>query len=106
LAAKPVAASGKCGENEAMEKFIRDVAEIDQADRRAIEHLIGKHLAEHQQVIISVVNLDPASPDESAVPATGDMPAWRNIYEGLGDEEIDRLDRAIRQRANVTRALG
>jgi len=29
-----------------MEKTIHNVAEIDSADRRAIEHLIGKHLAE------------------------------------------------------------
>jgi hypothetical protein len=47
----------------AMEKVIRNVAEIDSADRRAIEHLIGKHLAEHQQIIISVVNIDLAIPD-------------------------------------------
>jgi hypothetical protein len=45
-----------------MEKVIRNVAEIDQADRRVIENLIGKHLAENQQVIISVVNLDLAPP--------------------------------------------
>jgi hypothetical protein len=89
-----------------MEKVIRNVAEIDQADRRAIEHLIGKQLADHQQVIISVVNLDLTSPDEPAAPASGDMPAWWNIYEGLSDEEVDRLDQAIRQRANLTRSLG
>ena len=36
----------------AMEKVIRDVADIDAADRQALAHVIGKHLAEHQQVII------------------------------------------------------
>src|SRR3954447_24419756 len=88
-----------------MEKVIRNVAEIDSADRRAIEHLLGKHLAEHQQVIISVVNLDLTSPDTTAVPASEATPAWGNIYEGLGDEDVDRLDRAIRQRANLTHSL-
>ena len=83
-----------------MEKVIRNVAEIDTADRRAIEHMIGKHLAEHQQVIISVVNLDLVSPDASAVPESEGVPAWWNIYEGLSDEDVDRLDQAIRPRAN------
>jgi hypothetical protein len=90
---------------DAMEKVIRNVTEIDQADRRAIEHLIGKHLAEDQQVIISVVNLDLTGTEESTVPAEGGVPAWWKVYEGLGDEAVDRLDAAIRQRANVTRGL-
>jgi hypothetical protein len=51
-----------------MEKVIRNVAEIGSADRRAIEHLIGKHLGEHQQVIISVVTVDLAPPVESLFP--------------------------------------
>jgi hypothetical protein len=89
-----------------MEKVIRNVSEIDTADRRAIEHLIGKHLAEHQQVIISVVNLDLASPDEPTTPDPGEVPAWWNIYDGLSNEQVDRLDQAIRPRANLTRSLG
>ena len=90
----------------AMEKVIRNVADIDTADRQAIEHLIGGHLAEHQQIIISVVNLDLASPDPSAVPASAGVPAWWNIYEGLSEEDVDRLDQAIRPRADLTRDLG
>lgn len=89
-----------------MEKVIRNVAEIDPADRQAIEHVIGKHLAEHQQVIISIVNRDLAPPDESPLPAAGAVPAWWNIYEGLSDEQVDHLDQAVRQRANLTRSLG
>ena len=89
-----------------MDKVIRNVAEIDTADRRAIEHLIGEHLAEHQQIIISVVNLDLTSPDKSAVPTSEGVPAWWNIYEGLSEEDVDRLDQAIRPRANLTRAFG
>ena len=46
-------------------KSIRNVAEIDTADRQAIEHLIGGHLAEDQQIIISIVNRDLASPGRS-----------------------------------------
>jgi hypothetical protein len=31
------------------------------------------------------------------------LPEWWNVYEGLSDAEIDRLDQAIRQRAELTR---
>ena len=89
----------------AMEKVIRNVAEIDTVDRQALEHIIGKHLAEHQQVIIDIVNLDIANPPKPAMPSDEEVPAWWNIYEGLSDEEIDRLDRSIRQRANLTRVF-
>ncbi len=88
-----------------MEKVIRNVADIDTADRRAIEHLIGQHLAEHQQVVISVVNLDLAHPETLASPSSQEVPAWWNVYEGLNDADVDRLDQAIRPRADLTRAL-
>ena len=89
-----------------MERIIRNVVEIDSADRRAIEHLIGTRLAEHQQIIISVVNLDLASPVESPTPPSAGVPEWWNVYEGLNDEVVDRLDQAIRQRADLGRSLG
>jgi hypothetical protein len=85
-----------------MEKVIRNVADMDSADRRALEHVVGKRLAEHQQVIISVVNVDLGQPAGTPAPVT---PPWANIYEGLSDEEVDRLDKAIRQRANLTRVF-
>jgi hypothetical protein len=86
-----------------MEKVIRNVAELDTGDRQALEHLIGKHLTEHQQVIISVVSLNLAEPDNATTPTPRAAPPWAKIYEGLSDEDVDRLDRAIRQRANLTR---
>ena len=89
-----------------METVIRNVAEIDSADRQAIEHLIGKRLTEHQRVIISVVNAAPAHPVDSVHNASVEVPDWWNVYEGLNDDEIDRLDQAIRPRANITRAFG
>jgi hypothetical protein len=89
-----------------MEKVVRNVAEIDSADRRAIEHLIGRNLDESQQVVISVVNLDLATTVTSKAPDPGVVPAWWNVYEGLGDEEVDRLDQAIRRRTDLTRTPG
>ncbi|HEV3005362.1 MAG TPA: hypothetical protein VGX78_12930 [Pirellulales bacterium] len=32
-----------------------------------------------------------------------DVPNWWRIYEGLSDEEVEKLDQAIRQRADLTR---
>ena len=90
---------------QSMEKIIRNVSDIDAADRRTLEHVIGKPLNEDQQLIISVVNLDPVGLDRSGETRAQTVPAWWNIYEGLSDEEIDRLDQAIRQRANLTRAF-
>ncbi len=88
-----------------MDSVIRNVADIEGPDRRALEHLIGKHLAEHQQVIISVVDRDFGCPQESPANTPQDVPAWWNVFEGLNDEEVDRLDQAIRQRANLTRVF-
>jgi hypothetical protein len=86
-----------------MDKVIRKVADIDGADRRVLEHLIGKRLAENQQLIISVVSLDVSKPDACGDENAMAVPEWWNIYEGLSDDEIDRLDQAIRQRAKLTR---
>ncbi|WP_254507974.1 hypothetical protein [Anatilimnocola floriformis] len=45
-----------------MESITRNVNEIDPADRQALEHVIGQHLSTDQQVIISVVNIQPVGP--------------------------------------------
>jgi hypothetical protein len=91
-----------------MDKIIRDVRDIDVADRQALEHVIGQRLRENQQVIINVVNVDiSAAPSEQANPngaqPDDEVPEWWKVYEGLSDEEVDRLDTAIRERANLTR---
>ena len=88
-----------------MEQVVHNVAEIDTAVRQALEHLIGKRLGEHPQVVINVVNLDVSNPDMSAASISQEVPDWWNIYEGLTDEEIEELDQAIRQRANLTRVF-
>jgi hypothetical protein len=38
-----------------------------------------------------------------SLPADENVPEWWSVYEGLSDAEIDRLDRAIRERAGLTR---
>jgi hypothetical protein len=92
-----------------MECIKRSVKDIDTADRRALEHVIGQHLSENQQVVIQIVNVDAANRGlEAAIPQgtpPPTLPEWCNIYEGLSDAEIDELDEAIRQRANLTRTF-
>lgn len=82
-----------------MERVIRNVAELDVADRRAIEHLLGRQLERNQQLVISVVSLDLSDPDAPALP-------WEGVYAGLPEEEVERLDGAIRRRADLSRDAG
>lgn len=86
-----------------MANIIRKVREIDSSDRHALEHVIGQRLAENQQLVIQVVSID-MTPTESKG-GDDELPAWCNIYEGLTDAEVDELDAAIRQRANITRTF-
>jgi len=86
-----------------MEQVIRNVREIDSADRRALEHLIGKHLAEHQQVIISV--LEVAMPQGAASKPAQTLEDWTHIYDGLSEEEIEAVDKIAKTRAKLTRNL-
>ena len=61
-------------------------------------HLLGRQLERNQQLVISVVSLDLSEPDASTLP-------WEGIYAGLPEEEVDRLDAAIR-RADLSRDAG
>jgi hypothetical protein len=89
-----------------MESIIRNVTEIDQADRQALEHVIGQDLRDHQQLVIRVVDADMSEPPPAQTPSAEDgIPEWWKVYEGLSDEDVDRLDGAIRQRADLTRVF-
>lgn len=79
-----------------MQEIIRNVRDIDNADRAALEHVAGRELRENQQLIISVVNLDVTAhpPVQSSAAAAG-LPDWCNVYEGLTDEEVDDIEKSI-----------
>ena len=70
------------------------------ADRQRI----GDRLAD-TIVIRAVVNLKTSSETRSTEPEQK-VPNSRKVYEGLDDQEIDRLDDAIRHRANLTSDVG
>ena len=88
-----------------METITRNLRDLPQNDRTALERVIGHGLSESQQVIVNVVDLDPGCETSPAVATGAEIPKWRNVYEGLDEEEIDRLDASINQRANLTRDL-
>jgi hypothetical protein len=78
-----------------METITRNVKDIGHEDRLALEHVIGKALTEDQQLLIQVID---ATESNSTNAKTADgFPAWLNVYEGLDDETIDRLDQAVRR---------
>lgn len=87
-----------------METITCDIRSIPPVDRQALERLVGRRLEDDQQIRIQV--LEPAGSDNRPMaPSPEDVPPSWNVYEGLDDEEIERLDQAIRQRANLTRVF-
>lgn len=90
-----------------MESIVRNISEIDMADRRALEHVLGQPLRENQQIVIHVLNLGEPPP-EAVLPLTppvavAALPAWCDVYEGLSDAEIDQLEEVILNREHWNR---
>jgi hypothetical protein len=82
-----------------MESVTRSVRDIDTADRQAIEHVLGRHLSESQQIVIQVLNpegrpADKSSPGPQGTPAAV-LPEWCNVYEGLTDRQIADIEASI-----------
>jgi hypothetical protein len=89
-----------------MEAIIRQVRDIEESERHALEHVLGHQLKENQQIIIKVVTIEKEPsplPDPDSESETDQLPEWCNVYDGLTNEQIAELDSAIRERANLTR---
>ena len=86
-----------------METIVRDVGDLDRGDRSALERVIGHALSESQRLIIQVLTVELPRPAKIAAGALPDLPEWTDVYAGLSDAEIDELDAAIRERANLFR---
>ena len=88
-----VAAARVAWYNGNMETLVRNVRDLDQSDRSALERVVGHQLCESQRLVIQVLN---TGAEEPAVPTADDeLPAWTDVYEGLSGSEIDELDAAI-----------
>ncbi|HEV2969807.1 MAG TPA: hypothetical protein VGY55_07440 [Pirellulales bacterium] len=91
-----------------MNEVTRSVAEIEPADRRALEHVFGLPLRDDQQVVVRVesrsVSEEPtANGDQEAADDTI-LPDWCNVYDGLSDDEIAAIEKVMLPRADLTRA--
>jgi len=49
-----------------METVVRNVRDLDQIDRSALERVVGHQLGEGQQLVIQVVPVSPKTDDEEA----------------------------------------
>jgi hypothetical protein len=87
-----------------VETIVHNIRDLNAADRAALERMVGHLLKETQQVVVNVrdIEVEPTASAQHGT-TTGDVPDWWKIYEGLSDQEIDELDQAIRQRADLTR---
>jgi len=82
-----------------MDNIIRNVTDIDLADRQALEHVVGRQLQENQQVVINIRSVDAPNSTAGASQTDGvsttSLPEWCNVYEGLSDEEVDQIEKSI-----------
>jgi hypothetical protein len=86
-----------------METAVHNVRDLNGSDRSAVERLVGHELRENQQLVIQVVNLEVPAGEDGAATSGGQLPDWCNVYEGLTDEQIADLERAISRRLDLTR---
>ena len=84
------------------ETVYRNVGDLDRTDRSALEHVVGHALGESQRLVIQVMTLE-VSPPSRPGGTLNELPEWTDVYKGLNEKEIDRLDAAIRERADFTR---
>jgi hypothetical protein len=87
-----------------METVIRNVGDIDARDRQALEHVLGQSLRENQQLVIGIVDRQiPPEVSPNRANASATLPDWCNVYAGLSDAEVADLEKAILQRADLSR---
>ena len=87
-----------------METVVHQIRKLGDSERSAAEQLVGHALREDQQLVIQVVNLDVV-PEESGSGADQEqLPEWCNVYAGLTDEEIAKLEHCISRRLDLTRS--
>ncbi|MBW3540007.1 MAG: hypothetical protein KY476_07050 [Planctomycetes bacterium] len=82
-----------------METVVRHVRDLSAADRQALERVVGQALHVNEQVAIRILSgSSPVSvpePTEASTERPAELPEWCNVYEGLTDEEIDRIEASI-----------
>ncbi len=88
-----------------MDTITRNVRDIGNADRRALEHVIGRQLGDDQRLVIRVVNVEitPAAASNHTGDGIDDLPEWCSVYDGLSDDAVASLEKTILTRADLSR---
>lgn len=87
-----------------MESIVRDVRDIDNGDRRALEHVVGQTLRNNQRLVIQIMSVEPSEPATTApIASSAKLPDWCNVYAGLSEAEIADVEKVALARANLTR---
>ncbi|MFO1003469.1 MAG: hypothetical protein U0936_24315 [Planctomycetaceae bacterium] len=87
-----------------METITRQVGELRANERSAAELLLGHRLRGNERLILQVLDLDVVQPPEQDSQPGESLPVWCNVYEGLNEEEVEKLDQSI-TRCNLTRSV-
>lgn len=87
-----------------METVVHNIRDLNGHERSAAEQLVGHALRENQQVIIQVMTVGAAAPQEappetSPAASSTKLPDYCNVYDGLSDEEIAQLESLILDRS-------
>jgi hypothetical protein len=88
-----------------METLVRNVRDLDESDRSALERVLGHQLRESQRLVIQVMSVPLGQPAATRL-AGDELPAWCDMYEGLSESEIDNLDASIVRTHSPPRAGG
>ncbi len=78
-----------------METVVHNVRDLRDDDRSAVERLVGHSVRENQQLIIQVADIDLGPAPSGAAAGEGKLPDWCNVYEGLSDAEIEKIEKSI-----------
>ena len=87
-----------------METITRQVGELRDNERSAAELLVGHRLRGNERLILQVWDLDVLQPAVQDSRSAQTLPDWCNVYEGLTDEEVEKIDQSI-TRCNLTRSV-
>lgn len=87
--------------------IIRDIRDIAEGDRSALEQALGETLRDDQRLVVQVLTLsDSPSAEQSVVGADeaySQLPEWCDVFAGLSEAEISEVERTAGQRLNLTR---
>lgn len=88
-----------------METITRQVGDLRDNERSAAELLLGHRLRGNERLILQVLDLDVVQPTVQDSRPAQTLDDWARVYDGLSDDEIEKIDAIAKTRANLTRDL-